>query len=64
MASLFINDGSNSVSISILQSLQRSGTTKLVGCGDEGTASFGIDAVRKLTTSYNILYFTFEMEME
>ena len=23
-----------------------------VGCGDEGTASFAIDAVRKLTTSY------------
>jgi len=26
-----------------------------VGCGDEGTASFAIDAVRKLTTSYGSL---------
>jgi hypothetical protein len=28
------------------------GNPAIVGCGDEGTASFAIDAVRKLTTSY------------
>ncbi|MDO8292395.1 MAG: hypothetical protein Q7T29_05985 [Gallionella sp.] len=27
---------------------------KLVGCGDKGTASFAIDAVRELTTSYKV----------
>jgi hypothetical protein len=30
---------------------------RVVGCGDEGTASFATDAVRKLTTSYG--FFTF-----
>jgi len=35
-----------------MEILDTSISHKDVGCGDEGTASLAIDAVRKLTTSY------------
>jgi len=37
-----------------MKSLSQNVRCEPVGCGDKGTASLAIDAVRKLTTSYKI----------